>query len=135
LRGVTRVYSGATPVHALGPLDLDLAHGEFFSVVGPSGFGKSTLLDVLAGLNRRPSAASLSKASRLWARSRTASAWCSRKIQVSPGSQFATMLPLGCVMPAWNSATIMGSMSELGLGRFKTLYPDGRWRGELPFPR
>jgi ABC-type oligopeptide transport system ATPase subunit len=51
LRGVTRVYSGATPVHALGPLDLDLAHGEFLSVVGPSGCGKSTLLDVLAGLN------------------------------------------------------------------------------------
>ena len=51
LRGVTRVYSDAAPVHALGPLDLDLAHGEFFSVVGPSGCGKSTLLDVLAGLS------------------------------------------------------------------------------------
>ena len=33
LRGVTRVYPGVTPVHALGPLDLDLARGEFFSVV------------------------------------------------------------------------------------------------------
>lgn len=51
LRGVTRVYQGVTPVHALGPLDLDLARGEFFSVVGPSGCGKSTLLDVLAGLS------------------------------------------------------------------------------------
>ena len=51
LRGVTRVYPGVTPVHALGPLDLDLARGEFFSVVGPSGCGKSTLLDVLAGLS------------------------------------------------------------------------------------
>jgi NitT/TauT family transport system ATP-binding protein len=38
-------------VHALGPLDLDVARGEFFSVVGPSGCGKSTLLDVLAGLS------------------------------------------------------------------------------------
>jgi NitT/TauT family transport system ATP-binding protein len=37
-------------VHALGPIDLDIARGEFFSVVGPSGCGKSTLLDVLAGL-------------------------------------------------------------------------------------
>jgi len=37
-------------VHALGPIDLDVARGEFFSVVGPSGCGKSTLLDVLAGL-------------------------------------------------------------------------------------
>lgn len=51
LRGVTRVYPGANQVHALGPIDLDIAKGEFFSVVGPSGCGKSTLLDVLAGLN------------------------------------------------------------------------------------
>jgi len=51
LRGVTRVFAGKLPVHALGPLDLDLARGEFFSVVGPSGCGKSTLMDLLAGLN------------------------------------------------------------------------------------
>jgi len=50
LRAVTRVYPGTPPVHALGPIDLDIARGEFFSVVGPSGCGKSTLLDVLAGL-------------------------------------------------------------------------------------
>ncbi|SKA34988.1 NitT/TauT family transport system ATP-binding protein [Enhydrobacter aerosaccus] len=50
LRGITRIYSGARDVHALGPLDLDIARGEFFAVVGPSGCGKSTLLDVLAGL-------------------------------------------------------------------------------------
>jgi NitT/TauT family transport system ATP-binding protein len=51
LRGITRVFEGTMPVHALGPLDLDLARGEFFSVVGPSGCGKSTLMDLLAGLN------------------------------------------------------------------------------------
>ncbi len=50
LRNVVRRYGGKQPVHALGPIDLDLAQGEFFSVVGPSGCGKSTLLDVLAGL-------------------------------------------------------------------------------------
>jgi len=50
LRGVVRRFDGPRGVHALGPLDLDLARGEFFSVVGPSGCGKSTLLDVLAGL-------------------------------------------------------------------------------------
>ncbi len=51
MRGITRVYPGAKPVHALGPLNLDIARGEFFAVVGPSGCGKSTLLDVLAGLS------------------------------------------------------------------------------------
>ena len=58
LQGVTRTYPGAgnqPPVHALGPIDLDLSKGEFFAVVGPSGCGKSTFLEVLAGL-QRPSA-------------------------------------------------------------------------------
>jgi NitT/TauT family transport system ATP-binding protein len=52
LRGVTRVFTlPKSTLHALGPIDLDLAKGEFFSVVGPSGCGKSTLLDILAGLS------------------------------------------------------------------------------------
>jgi NitT/TauT family transport system ATP-binding protein len=62
LDGVTRVYAGAgsqTPVHALGPVDLELRKGEFFAVVGPSGCGKSTLLEVLAGL-QLPSSGSVS---------------------------------------------------------------------------
>jgi NitT/TauT family transport system ATP-binding protein len=54
LEGVTKVFRGLgrgrPDVHALGPVDLDLAKGEFFAVVGPSGCGKSTLLEVLAGL-------------------------------------------------------------------------------------
>jgi NitT/TauT family transport system ATP-binding protein len=56
LRGVTRVFapitSGGSPVHALGPLDLDLHVGEFFAVVGPSGCGKSTLFELIAGLQQ-----------------------------------------------------------------------------------
>ena len=58
VEGVTRTYASAgnqPPVHALGPIDLDLLKGEFFAVVGPSGCGKSTFLEVLAGL-QRPSA-------------------------------------------------------------------------------
>lgn len=38
LRGVTRIFQlPKSTLHALGPIDLDLAKGEFFSVVGPSG--------------------------------------------------------------------------------------------------
>jgi NitT/TauT family transport system ATP-binding protein len=51
VRGVTRVYPAIPPIQALGPVNLDLARGEFFSIVGPSGCGKSTLLDVIAGLS------------------------------------------------------------------------------------
>ena len=53
LRGVRKVFAPvgkAPPVDALGPLDLELARGEFFAVVGPSGCGKSTLLELIAGL-------------------------------------------------------------------------------------
>jgi NitT/TauT family transport system ATP-binding protein len=55
LRGVRKVFAGlegAAGVDALGPLDLELARGEFFAVVGPSGCGKSTLLELIAGLAR-----------------------------------------------------------------------------------
>lgn len=37
-------------VQALAPIVLDVAEGEFVSVIGPSGCGKSTLLRIIAGL-------------------------------------------------------------------------------------
>jgi NitT/TauT family transport system ATP-binding protein len=55
LRNVDKVFSQsgkpADSVHALGPINLELHHGEFFAVVGPSGCGKSTLLELIAGLS------------------------------------------------------------------------------------
>lgn len=49
--GVTKVYdSDSGPVAALDPIDLDIAEGEFVSLLGPSGCGKSTLLHIVAGL-------------------------------------------------------------------------------------
>ncbi len=42
--------AGKRVVHALGPLSLEVADGEFLSIVGPSGCGKSTLLRIIAGL-------------------------------------------------------------------------------------
>jgi NitT/TauT family transport system ATP-binding protein len=57
LRGVTKVYDNG--VTALGPLDLDVAKGEFISLLGPSGCGKSTALRLIAGLSA-PSAGMVS---------------------------------------------------------------------------
>jgi NitT/TauT family transport system ATP-binding protein len=49
--GVDLGYSGPTGVHkVLIGLDLEVADGEFLSVIGPSGCGKSTLLRVIADL-------------------------------------------------------------------------------------
>jgi NitT/TauT family transport system ATP-binding protein len=39
-----------TGVQALDPISLQIAGGEFISIVGPSGCGKSTLLRIVAGL-------------------------------------------------------------------------------------
>ena len=48
LRGATKTYDNG--VTALGPFDLDVARGEFVSLLGPSGCGKSTALRLIAGL-------------------------------------------------------------------------------------
>ena len=55
LDGVTRRFG---TVAAVDDISLEIADGEFFTIVGPSGSGKSTLLRILAGLER-PSAGDL----------------------------------------------------------------------------
>jgi ABC-type lipoprotein export system ATPase subunit len=48
LRGVERVYdTGASRTWVLRNITLDIAPGDFVSIMGPSGAGKSTLLNVL----------------------------------------------------------------------------------------
>src|ERR1019366_2329900 len=49
LRGVTKSYGSQTVVREV---DLDIAPGEFFTMLGPSGSGKTTLLRMIAGFER-----------------------------------------------------------------------------------
>lgn len=51
VRGAHVVYPATdSPVHALKDVCLDIAPGEFVSLIGPSGCGKTTLLRVIADL-------------------------------------------------------------------------------------
>jgi putative ABC transport system ATP-binding protein len=53
LRDVTRVYdTGSVSVHALRGIDLDVAEGEFVAIMGASGSGKSTMMNILGCLDR-----------------------------------------------------------------------------------
>ncbi len=52
VHGICKVYQmGEVEVHALRAVDLDLYRGEFVVILGPSGGGKSTLLNILGGLD------------------------------------------------------------------------------------
>jgi putative ABC transport system ATP-binding protein len=52
-RDLKRQYGeGATAVHALRGVSLDVARGNLVAVMGPSGSGKSTLMHILAGLDK-----------------------------------------------------------------------------------
>ncbi|MFZ0324359.1 MAG: ABC transporter ATP-binding protein [Actinomycetes bacterium] len=53
LRGITKVFGrDGNQTVALQDVDLDVARGQFVTVVGASGCGKSTLLSVVAGLEK-----------------------------------------------------------------------------------
>jgi len=52
LVGVSRLYrQGASVVHALQHINLEIRKGDFAVLVGPSGSGKTTLLNVIGGLD------------------------------------------------------------------------------------
>ncbi len=51
LDNVNKTYFGAQPLHVLKGINLDIAKGEFVSIMGASGSGKSTLLNILGILD------------------------------------------------------------------------------------
>ena len=56
LDGIARTFLvGGEKVHALRAVNLEIAQGEYLSIMGPSGSGKSTLLNII-GLLDRPNA-------------------------------------------------------------------------------
>jgi putative ABC transport system ATP-binding protein len=51
-KGISKAYGRDSLQVVLEAIDLDIAPGEFVSIMGPSGSGKSTLLHMLSGMDR-----------------------------------------------------------------------------------
>jgi NitT/TauT family transport system ATP-binding protein len=125
LRAVTKVYDNG--VLALGPLDLDVASGEFVSLLGPSGCGKSTALRLIAGLGaptsgtvRVPHAAGAARARHRIGfvfQEPTLMPWTSVRENVR------LPLKLSHVEAAEADARVGAALTQVGLADFAEAYP------------
>ena len=53
LKSITKEYiSGESKVKALKGIDIEFRNSEFVSILGQSGCGKTTLLNIIGGLDR-----------------------------------------------------------------------------------
>ena len=50
-----KTYAAKPPVEAVRGLDLEVARGECFGLLGPNGSGKTTTIEILEGLDDLPS--------------------------------------------------------------------------------
>ena len=74
LENINKTYQGAQPLHVLKGINLDIARGEFVSIMGASGSGKSTLLNILGILDNYDSGEYLLNGVRIWNLSETKAA-------------------------------------------------------------
>jgi ABC-type nitrate/sulfonate/bicarbonate transport system ATPase subunit len=108
------------PLTALDGFDLDVADGEFVSLVGPSGCGKSTALRVLAGL-QSPTAGTV----HLDSGSRTA--WMPQQDALLPWRRAMSNALLGARLAGRLSPEVTAEahrlFEEFGLGGFERSWP------------
>jgi NitT/TauT family transport system ATP-binding protein len=127
LRGVSKVFSNGTI--ALQNMSLDIAQGEFVSLLGPSGCGKSTALRIIAGLGE-PSAGTLD-----WPAAEHDAAGHPQR-EIGFVFQEPTLMPWATVFnnvwlplrlkhrsKAQSRSEVMAALAMVGLERFATAYP------------
>src|ERR1700742_810418 len=125
LRGVTKVYDSG--VAALGPLDLDVRHGEFVSLLGPSGCGKSTALRLIAGLNA-PTSGTVELVHReAQARAGQTIGFVFQEPTLMPWASVRDNvrlpLKLAGARPAEASARVTEALTQVGLAEFADSFP------------
>ncbi len=120
LRSVTKVYDNGTV--ALGPLDFIIRKGEFVSLLGSSGCGKSTALRLIAGLIA-PTSGIVDVATRrghtigFVFQEPTLMPWCNVCENVR------LPLKLAHVPDAQSSRRVEDALAQVGLADFADAYP------------
>jgi putative ABC transport system ATP-binding protein len=101
---LTRYYSAvrSDPIKAIESVDLDVAPGEMAVVWGPSASGKTTLLSLIAGLDR-PSSGRVELFGRCLAEMSDAAVTLLRRTRVGLVFQDFKLLP---GMPAWENVAL-----------------------------
>ncbi|WP_295852685.1 ABC transporter ATP-binding protein [Tardiphaga sp.] len=120
LRGITKTYDNGTV--ALGPFDLDVRRGEFVSLLGSSGCGKSTALRIIAGLTP-PTTGEVDVATR----GGQAVGFVFQEPTLMPWSNVRENvrlpLKLAHVPAARSDARVAGALAQVGLADFAEVYP------------
>lgn len=135
LRGVSRTFEGADPVHAVRRCNLDLARGAKACLMGRSGSGKSTLLNLI-GLLDRPtggdvrllgeSTVNISRAARARLRSRHVG-FVFQSFHLVPYLTAVQNVELGLMYAGYKRSArevaATRALDELGLAHRTTAYP------------
>jgi NitT/TauT family transport system ATP-binding protein len=124
LRGVTKVYDSG--IVALGPLDLDVGKGEFVSLLGSSGCGKSTALRLIAGLSS-PTSGSVAVARHDGGPSENSIGFVFQEPTLMPWTSVRenVRLPLKLAQasPAEADARVHEALAQVGLSEFADAFP------------
>ncbi len=129
-RGVDKTFSTKQgEVVALSGIDLDVAPGEFISLIGPSGCGKSTLLRIIADLDSPTSGAvevfgTSAHQARLDQRYGIAFQQAGLLPWRTVAGNIALPLELHGVGPAERAARVDELVALVGLGDFAQKFPD-----------
>ena len=129
IRKLSLVFQAAdTPVVALSEIDLDIAQGEFVSLIGPSGCGKTTLMRVVADLVA-PTSGSITVNGVTPAQARLARAYGyvfqAPALYAWRNVERNVMLPLEIMglPPAQRRERAANYLAMVGLGGFERKYP------------